>query len=131
MAPAKGTTDDFTFIMTCLKHADVKPKINFEEVAKEMGAKSGNACYHRHWGIMKKFGLTGSGGGSRPATTKAATPRKRKAKGEESADESTPSKKSKATPKKKAVELKGEETDSEDGVEAKNEVDSPAEDAKE
>ncbi|KIW97206.1 uncharacterized protein Z519_02598 [Cladophialophora bantiana CBS 173.52] len=131
MAPAKGTTDDFTFIMTCLKHADVKPKINFEEVAKETGAKSGNACYHRHWGIMKKFGLTGSGGGGRPSSTKTATPRKRKTKGEESGDESTPSKKSKTTPKKKTVEPKVEEADFEDDAEAKNETDSKAEDAEE
>jgi hypothetical protein len=43
MAPAQSGSDDFNFIMTCLKHAAEKPKINFEEVAKELGSKSGNA----------------------------------------------------------------------------------------
>jgi hypothetical protein len=43
MAPIKESSEDFKFIMTCVKHSEVKLKPNFEEVAKEMGAKSGNA----------------------------------------------------------------------------------------
>jgi len=43
MAPPHQSVDDFTFIMTCLKYADSKPKVNFEEVAKETGSKSGTA----------------------------------------------------------------------------------------
>ena len=44
--PAPSTvTDDHTFIMTCLKHTTDKPKINFDEVAKELGSKSGTAWY--------------------------------------------------------------------------------------
>jgi hypothetical protein len=43
MAPNGTPVDDFTFIMTCLKHSTDKPKVNFDEVAKEIGAKSGNA----------------------------------------------------------------------------------------
>ena len=39
----ESTVDDFTFIMTCVKHAPEKLKPNFEEVAKEIGSKSGNA----------------------------------------------------------------------------------------
>ncbi|OQV05854.1 hypothetical protein CLAIMM_10516 [Cladophialophora immunda] len=133
MAPANGSTEDFTFIMTCLKHAEVKPKINFEEVAKETGAKSGNACYHRHWGIMKKWGLAGTSGKGRQAapapTAKVAAPRKRKAKDEDNSDEGSPAKKTKAAPKKKAMQLKVEEVDAEDdGEEQKHDVKAEVED---
>jgi hypothetical protein len=38
MAPAVDkSNEDFTFIMTCLKYSAEKPKINFEDVAKELG----------------------------------------------------------------------------------------------
>ncbi|KIX10114.1 uncharacterized protein Z518_01195 [Rhinocladiella mackenziei CBS 650.93] len=60
MAPEKTDNDDLRLIMTCIKHAENKLAINFEEVAKELGAKSANAAYHRHWGLMRKWGLTGS-----------------------------------------------------------------------
>lgn len=40
MAQATQLPDDFKFIMTCLKHSSEKPKVNFDEVAKETGAKS-------------------------------------------------------------------------------------------
>jgi hypothetical protein len=44
--PSKQAVDDFTFIMTCWKHSDGgKPKVNFEEVAKEIGAKNANTWY--------------------------------------------------------------------------------------
>ncbi|EXJ79993.1 hypothetical protein A1O3_08279 [Capronia epimyces CBS 606.96] len=77
MAPIKTEIDDFKFIMTCIKHSPEKLKPNFEEVAKEIGAKSGNACYHKHWGIMKKWGLTGSRKG--PTTdSERGTPSKRR-----------------------------------------------------
>jgi hypothetical protein len=35
------TTDDFAFIMACVKHSSGKP--DFDEVAKELGAKSKDA----------------------------------------------------------------------------------------
>jgi hypothetical protein len=42
MAP-KTLDEDFKFIMTCIKHSPPAAKPNFDEVAKELGAKSGNA----------------------------------------------------------------------------------------
>ncbi|EXJ83812.1 hypothetical protein A1O1_07439 [Capronia coronata CBS 617.96] len=88
MAPTKTESDDFKFIMTCIKHSADKIKPNFEEVAKEMGAKSANACYHRHWGILRKWGLTGSKNGVNGAAGPTTPGKKRKA---------TPSKADKAT----------------------------------
>ncbi|OAL35529.1 hypothetical protein AYO20_05148 [Fonsecaea nubica] len=118
MAPATNSVDDFTFIMTCLKHADVKPKINFDEVAKETGAKGESACYHRHWQIMKKWGLAGTSGKGRKAasaaSTKATASRKRKPKNEADSDGGPPAKKSKSPLSKKAMQPKVEEIDSED-----------------
>ena len=37
--------EDFRFIMTCIKHSPPAAKPNFDEVAKEIGAKSANAWY--------------------------------------------------------------------------------------
>ncbi|KAK5064676.1 hypothetical protein LTR84_000510 [Exophiala bonariae] len=62
MAP-KTSDEDFKFIMTCIKHSPPTSKPDFDKVAKELGAKSANACYHRHWGIMKKWGMAGGGVG--------------------------------------------------------------------
>ena len=45
MAPSTATVDDFTFLMTCVKHSEIKIKPNFEEVAKETGSKNGNVWY--------------------------------------------------------------------------------------
>ncbi len=152
MAPGAPTMEDFDFIMTCYKHFDTKPKVNFDAVAAELGAKSANAwsvvastlkpsscpilspsppyanvsslaySYHRHWGILKKWGLAGNGPNAGRGR-KAATPKKRKSEdsdGEGEADDAktSPTKKSKATPKKAApVDVKEEE--SEDGAGAK------------
>jgi hypothetical protein len=43
MAPNKSGDEDFKFIMTCIKHAPERIKPNFEEVAKEIGAKNATA----------------------------------------------------------------------------------------
>lgn len=40
---ASDKVDDFTFIMTCIKHSSEKLKVDFEEVAKELGAKGSKA----------------------------------------------------------------------------------------
>ena len=45
MAPGAPTMEDFDFMMTCYKHFDTKPKVNFDAVAAELGAKSGIAWY--------------------------------------------------------------------------------------
>jgi hypothetical protein len=87
--------------------------------------------YHKHWGIMKKWGLAGNSGAGRKAggssATKPATPRKRKPKNDADADANegpdddvdevaTPSKKAKPTPKKTSAPIiKDEDEDSEDG----------------
>ncbi|OAP61148.1 hypothetical protein AYL99_03349 [Fonsecaea erecta] len=133
MAPASGSPDDFNFIMTCLKHVETKPKIDFDEVAKEIGAKSGSACYHRHWGIMKKWGLAGgSGRGRQPASAtadKVTTSRKRKVKDEENGDGGPAAKKAKAAAKKKAMQPKVEEVNSEnDTKDEKQSIKSEVED---
>ncbi|KAJ9603825.1 hypothetical protein H2200_012011 [Cladophialophora chaetospira] len=123
MAPSAPTMEDFNFIMTCYKHFDSKPKVNFEAVAAELGAKSGNACYHRHWAILKKWGLAGDG----PTAGKAkrATPSKRKVeKSEDAGDdddtEASSAKKAKSTPRKKkaaqAVVKDEEALDAEEGA---------------
>jgi DNA-directed RNA polymerase subunit H (RpoH/RPB5) len=44
MAGAEGENDDLKFVMTCLKRtAEKLPKPNYDEVAKEIGAKNGTA----------------------------------------------------------------------------------------
>ncbi|KAL2405697.1 hypothetical protein ABEF95_002788 [Exophiala dermatitidis] len=122
MAPAKTESDDFKFIMTCIKHSPEKLKPNFEQVARETGAKSANACYHKHWGIMRKWGLTGSkkgGDADTPATPRGRKRKSTSAKGQEAGDDfglddESPTKKKKGEKgKKKAAELK-EEVDLED-----------------
>ncbi|KIW51535.1 hypothetical protein PV05_10245 [Exophiala xenobiotica] len=124
MAPPKEVSDELKFVMTCIKYSpELKP--DFEEVARETGAKSASACYHRLWGIKRKLGLTGSGNKKNAggATSSAATPgtggRKRKAAaaktkkagvdGDES-DEATPTKK--RDTKKQAVVEDEEDGDS-------------------
>ncbi|KAG9783030.1 hypothetical protein KCU88_g3188, partial [Aureobasidium melanogenum] len=137
MAPPKTESEDFKFIMTCIKHSPDKLKPNFEQVARETGAKSANACYHKHWGIMRKWGLTGSKKGGESDTLATPRGRKRKAtstKGQDagddfSLDDGSLTKKKKG--EKKATVAK-EEIDLEDdeAVVCKNEdwveVDDPA-----
>jgi hypothetical protein len=43
MAPPKEISDELKFVMTCIKYSETELKPNFEEVAKETGAKSANA----------------------------------------------------------------------------------------
>lgn len=43
MVRTADATDDSTFIMTYLKHTSSMPKPDFEQVAKELGAKSKTA----------------------------------------------------------------------------------------
>ena len=45
MAPKPELSDDFNFIMTCVKHLEGDFKPNLEKVAEEIGAKSGNTWY--------------------------------------------------------------------------------------
>jgi hypothetical protein len=45
MAPNQPDNQDLKFIMSCLKHFDGEFKPDFEEVAKDVGATSGNAWY--------------------------------------------------------------------------------------
>ncbi|OCT50631.1 hypothetical protein CLCR_07631 [Cladophialophora carrionii] len=113
MGGPESENDDFKFVMTCLKHTSEKlPKPNFDEVAKELGAKNATACYKRHWAILKKWGLAGnSGKGRKPAgdtTAKTTTTgQKRKAQnGDSGGDEKAPAKKGKAAPRKKTAPVK-------------------------
>ncbi|KAK7894099.1 hypothetical protein LTR67_006801 [Exophiala xenobiotica] len=90
MAPPKELSDELKFVMTCIKYSETELKPNFEEVAKETGAKSANACYHRLWGIKKKLGLTGSGNKKNAGTAIPSTGgRKRKAAPAKTKKEST------------------------------------------
>ncbi|KAJ9494312.1 hypothetical protein LTR99_002152 [Exophiala xenobiotica] len=128
MAPPKEISDELKFVMTCIKYSETELKPNFDEVARETGAKSASACYHRLWGIKKKLGLTGSGNKKNAASP--ATPstggRKRKAApaktkkestggDEHDIDEATPTKKrntKKQDTKKQAVVKDEEDGDS-------------------
>ncbi|EXJ62572.1 hypothetical protein A1O7_03010 [Cladophialophora yegresii CBS 114405] len=121
MAGAESENDDFKFVMTCLKHTVEKPKPNYDEVAKELGAKNATACYKRHWSILKKWGLAGnSGKGRKPAgetTTKTTTAQKRKANNDDSGgDDKPPAKKGKAAPKKKTKLPKVQEEEAEEAA---------------
>ncbi len=45
MASKKPDNEDLKFIMSCLKHFAGEFKPDFDEVAKDVGAASGNAWY--------------------------------------------------------------------------------------
>ncbi|KAK4947932.1 hypothetical protein LTR10_013440 [Elasticomyces elasticus] len=106
MAPKAEASEDFNFIMTCVKHLEGDFKPNLEKVAEEIGAKSGSACYHRLWRIKKDWGLTGSGGnkkGASPAGQKRKTATK--ANGDDGGSNKEPS------PKKKPRNSKAQATE--------------------
>lgn len=43
MAPAKEPNEELKFVMMCIKYSESELKPNFEEVARETGAKSASA----------------------------------------------------------------------------------------
>ncbi|KIW16643.1 hypothetical protein PV08_03831 [Exophiala spinifera] len=61
MAPPKEPNEELKFVMMCIKYSETELKPNFDEVAREVGAKSANACYQRLWAIKRKLGMTGTG----------------------------------------------------------------------
>ncbi|KAI1614093.1 hypothetical protein EDD37DRAFT_667196 [Exophiala viscosa] len=116
MAPRGDVSDDFNFIMTCVKHLGGDFKPNLEKVAEDVGAKSGNACYHRLWRIKKDWGLAGNSNkagvpkSSPGLKRKAAAPAK-KANGEENGSEELSPKKKPRNSKAQAAEAIKKEAD--------------------
>ncbi|KAK5222268.1 hypothetical protein LTR72_006525 [Exophiala xenobiotica] len=104
MAPNQPDNQDLKFIMSCLKHFDGEFKPDFEEVAKDVGATSGNSCYQRlralkkRWDIPATLNPSSAGGRKR----KGATTKDTADTAEGGAKNSAPKKKTRKTGKEAA-----------------------------